>query len=116
MTPEVTTAMAIVSVIDKMGGWSVGGMVVFTCLTPAIFVYLSARIVARAANGLRNQVEASEKESAQRFQTFQRDYQNNIRFVEEYSRLANRLEDTLRRNTIMMTKLVERIDTMREAR
>ncbi len=115
MSPEITTAMAIVAVVDKLGGWSAGGIVVFISITPAIFIYMSARIGVKAINSLRTQIAINEKESAKRFQAFRSDYDNNIKFVEEYSRLANRLEDTLRRNTIMMTKLVDRVDTMRIA-
>lgn len=115
MTAEVSTAMAVIAIIDKLGGWSVGGIAVFIAITPAIFIYLAARIGVKAVNGLKSQMAINEKESAQRFQAFRTDYDNNIKFVEEYSRLANRLEDTLRRNTIMQTKLVDRIDTMRNA-
>jgi len=113
LSPEITTAMAAISLIDKMGGWSVGGICVFIGITPAVFVYLSARMLVRTINSLRIQMAANEKESAQRFQTFQVEYDNNIKFVKDYSDLANRLEDTLRRNTIAMTKLIDRIDTIR---
>jgi hypothetical protein len=110
----VSVAMAVVTIVDKMGGWSVGGVFSFVCITPAIFVYLAARLVSKANDGLRKQIAATEKESAKRFQVFRNDYNNNIRFVEDYSKLANGLDDTLRRNTIVMTKLVDRLNTIRE--
>lgn len=108
----VSTATALVTLIDKLGGWSLGGLLAIMAVTPAVFVYLSARIVVRAVNGLRGQIAVNEKESAQRFQTFKTDYDNNIKFVEAYEKLSNRLEDTLRRSNILTTKLVDRIDTI----
>ncbi len=114
MSPELSTAMAVVSIIDKLGGWSVGGGIFFVLITPAFFVYLAARIVTSAINGLKAQMATSEQESQKRFQTFEAKYDNNIRFVEDYERLASGLDDTLRRNTIAMTKLVARIDTVKE--
>ncbi len=113
--PDMTTAVAVISIIEKLGGWSVGGFLAFVVITPAIFIYLAARIVVKAINGLSKQIAASEKESVQRFQAFRADYDNNIKFVEAYSSLASRLEDTLRRNTIAITKLVDRIDIRKEA-
>ncbi len=121
MNPEISTAMAAIALIDKLGGWSVGGICVFLGATPAIFVYLAARLIVKAINSLRRQVAINEKESALRFQTFQSEYENNIKFVNDYSTfvtdyksLVNRLEDTLRRNNIVLTKMVDRIDTRRE--
>ncbi len=113
MGPEISTAVAIVAMIDKMGGWSIGGLLVFFALVPPIFIYLAARIVGKGLRGLEVQMAINEKESAQRFLTFEAKYDNNIRFVESFDRLTNGLDDTLRRNTIIMTKLVERIDTVK---
>lgn len=112
MSPEVSTAMAFITIIDKLGGWSVGGVLVFISVTPAFFVYLAARIIVKAINSLRHQMAVSEKESVQRFQAFRSDYDNNIKFVEAYEKLVNRMEDTLRRSNIISTKLVDRIDTI----
>lgn len=112
MSPEITTAMAFITIVDKLGGWSVGGVLVFIGVTPPLLGYLAARIIVKAINSLRQQMAVSEKESAQRFQAFRSDYDNNIKFVEAYEKLANRLEDTLRRSNIMTTKLVDRIDTI----
>ena len=112
MSPEVTTAMAFVTIVDKLGGWSVGGVLVFVSITPALFVYLSARIIGKSLADVRAQLVASEKESAARFAVFRNDYDNNIKFVETYEKLTSRMEDTLRRNTIAQTKLIDRIDTI----
>lgn len=112
MSHEVTTAMALITIIEKFGGWSVGGVLVFISVTPAFFGYLAARIIVNASNSLRHQMAISEKESAERFRAFRSDYDNNIKFVEAYERLVNRLEDTLRRSNIISTKLVDRIDTI----
>lgn len=105
MSPEVSTAMALVTIVDRLGGWSVGGVLVFISITPAIFVYISARLVVKSVNDLRMDLAA-----------FKTDYENNIKFVEAYQKLVDRLEDTMRRSTIIMTKLVDRINTIKEVK
>ncbi len=116
MSPEVTTAMALVAIVEKLGGWSVGGVLAFIGITPALFIYLAARVISKSMNNVRDQMVVSEKESAARFTAFRNDYDNNIKFVESYEQLSNRLEDTIRRSNIITTKLVDRIDTMRQGK
>ena len=113
MSPEITTAMAMVSIVDKLGGWSIGSIFIFLATMPPLFIYLAARIIAKALNGLKKQMAINEKESEKRFLTFEAKYDNNIRFVEDYASLTDGLNETLRRNTIAMTKLVDRIETMK---
>ena len=105
MEPGVSTAMAMITIIEKLGGWSVGGFLAFVTITPAIFVYLSARIVVKSINGLRSEL-AEHK----------RDYEDNVRFVSSHQKLVDRLDDTLRRYTIAMTRLIDRFDTMKEVK
>lgn len=111
MGPEITTAVAIVGLIEKMGGWSVGGVLVCFAILPTLFVFLAARTVAKALIGLKDQMAISEMESQKRFLAFEAKYDNNIRFVEDYARMANGLDDILQRNTRALTKMVDRIDT-----
>jgi hypothetical protein len=103
VNPEVSIAVAVISIVDHLGGWTVSGVLAFICVTPALFVYLSARLMTGCITGLRLDLAA-----------FKTDYENNIRFVEAYQKLVDRLEDTMRRSTIVMTKLVDRIDTIKE--
>lgn len=103
--PEVTTAMALVTIVEKFGGWSLGGWLAFISITPAIFIYLAARLVVTAVNGLRKDLAG-----------FKADYEDNIKFVDAYHKLVDRLEDTMRRSTIIMTKLVDRINTIKEVK
>lgn len=110
MNPEMQIAVAVVTLVEKLGGWSMGGFLAFVLITPAVFVYLSARIVVKAINGLREKLT-----------NFEFKYDNNIKFVEDYGeqvehyeKLTLRLEDTLRRNTIILTKLVDRFDTIKK--
>lgn len=116
MSPEVTTAMALVTIVDKLGGWSVGGVLVFVGITPALFVYLAARIIGKSLADVKAQLVISEKESAARFAVFRNDYDNNIMFVKTYEKLTARMEDTQRRSTIALTKMIDRIDTMRRGK
>jgi len=116
VAPELSTAMALVSMIEKMGGWQVGTILGVLFLVPPLLAYLGVRMIARALVGLRDQIAASEANTQKVLLEFVHRYDNNIELVKSYQRTSEALSDIIRRNTMAMTKLVDRIDTMREGR
>ena len=116
MAPEITTAMAVVSMIGKMGDWEVGTILAVLFLMPPLLAYLGIRTIAKALYGLREQIASSEANTQQVLSEFVHRYDNNIELVKSYQRTAESLSDIIRRNTIAMTSLVDRIDNMRDGR
>ena len=116
MAPEISTVMAVVSMIEKTGGWGVGTILGILFIMPPLLAYLGIRTIAKALYGLREQIASSEANTQTVLSEFVYRYDNNIDLVKSYQRTAESLSDIIRRNTMAMTKLVDRIDTMREGR
>lgn len=114
MAPEISTAMAMVSLIEKMGGWGLGSILVTFFIVPPVLAFMGVRVIAKALYALREQIATSEAKSEQLLLEFSHRYDNNIELVKNYERTAEALMEAIRRSTIAITKLVDRIDIMRE--
>ncbi|HHL33119.1 MAG TPA: hypothetical protein ENJ30_02000 [Desulfobulbaceae bacterium] len=116
MGPEITTAMALVAMVEKMGGWGVGSFLLVFFMVPPVLAYLGIRLIVKALNALREQIASSEANTKVVLAEFSQRYDNNVELVTNYERTAEALLETIRRSTMVSTKLVDRIDTMREGK
>lgn len=94
MTPgELSTIASIIKIFTSMSGWPTGMILFAIVIGPwaasFLLVYLQSR--------RHEQVVAM--------------YENNVKLVEDYSRLATDLHDVVIMNTQAMTRLIDNIKT-----
>ena len=94
MTPgELSTIASFVKIISSVSGWPFGMIIFFVVIGPwtasFLLVYLQSR----------------------RFEEVVSMYENNVKLVEDYSKLAKDLHDVVIMNTQAMTRLIDNIKT-----
>jgi len=112
VAPEISTAMAIVAMVEKMGSWGVGSLLAVFFIVPPVFVYLSARSIVKALHLLQMQIKSNEATTERVLLELGAKNSSAAEMVKDYERLAQSLSDIIRYNTRAITKLVDRIDGM----
>lgn len=114
MGAEISIAVALVSLIDKLGGWGIGSIMIAVFVVPPVLAFFGVRSMVKALHALSSQIKVSEAQNELLLIEFAKRYENNVVLVQESQKTAAALLDIIRRNTIAMTKLVDRIDQWRE--
>ena len=114
MGADVSAVVAIIDIIGRTGGTSIGILVLSFFVIPPLLAFLSVRIVSKALYALRDQIASSDAKTEMVLNEFKHRYDNNIVFIENYEKTAGDLSDIIHRNTMVMTRLVDRIDAARK--
>lgn len=94
MTPDQLSAIAsFVKIISSVSGWPFGMIIFFVVIGPWLAAFLLVYFQSR------------------RFEKVVTMYENNVKLVEDYSKLSKDLHDVVIMNTQIMTGLVESIKT-----
>jgi len=94
MTPgELSTIASFMKIISSVSGWPLGMIVFFIVIGPWLASFLLVYLQTR------------------RFEKVVSMYENNVKLVEDYSKLATDLHDVVIMNTQAMTRLVDSIKT-----
>lgn len=109
MASELSAVAAAVALIDQLGGWGVGGIFFLFVLAPLLVGIYALRLLVGVLSALKDEIAHSRAETRQIMTEFRQRYKNNMRFVEDYQKLAGELTTVIHLNTEAMTRLVERI-------
>jgi len=94
MTPgELSTIASFIKILSSVSGWPFGMIVFFIVIGPWIASFLLVYLQSR------------------RFEKVVAMYENNVKLVKDYSKLAVDLHDVVIMNTQIMTRLVDSIKT-----
>ncbi len=94
MTPETAqTITAVAAIIERLGTWPVGTLVLAIIIGPWIFAALQGR--------------GQEK----RFASMEQMYKNNVKLVDGYEKLAALQHEVVTLNTAKWTEVKEKIET-----
>lgn len=89
MTPEqISVVTAVANIVEKMGTWPIGTLLLVVQLGPWVGMWLFTRII------------------EQRFRQISAMYEENVKLVKNYERLAEEQADTIRLNTAAITELI----------
>lgn len=122
---EIALAKIVLAILTELGKWEVSALLLLLFfLPPMIFAWLLWRLV-KAQMGLSINLQEQSRAQNQRFEAvvtlsenhfaaFNSKYDNNVKLVNDYEKLASDLSTVIHLNTQAMTVLVERIKGMRE--
>jgi len=118
MDPSSTVTMvaALVGAIDKVGGWGIGGVFFALLLIPCVIGLIGYRLISGLFSSLDQRIISSDLKTESLFQQMAAKYDNNVKLVEDVSRLVKNSQDLndvlieiVKENTRALSKLVERI-------
>lgn len=93
MNPEQVAALtAIASIVSKVGTWPIGSIMAAVVFGPWVMLWILSR-------GMEKRQEAALKM-----------YEDNVKLVENYEKIANGLQDIIVLSTQKMTQVKDRID------
>jgi len=88
MSPEQMSALtAIASIVSKVGTWPIGSIIALVIFGPWIVMVLISRSIEK------------------RHEAVVAMYENNVRLVQKYEKIADQQADTIRINTAATTEL-----------
>jgi hypothetical protein len=113
--------VALATIVKLFQGWEVWGVLVALIIGPWIANLIGnyrmvqalnshQELIAKALNEMQNQLYANRLADQREFDKVTRYYEDNVRLVEVYEKLAGSLADIIQRNTMAVTKLIDRID------
>jgi len=93
LNPEQVAALtAIASIVSKVGTWPIGSIMAAVVFGPWVMLWILSR-------GMEKRQEAALKM-----------YEDNVKLVENYEKIANGLQDIIVLSTQKMTQVKDRID------
>jgi len=93
LNPEQVAALtAIASIVSKVGTWPIGSIMAAVVFGPWVMLWILSR-------GMEKPQEAALKM-----------YEDNVKLVENYEKIANGLQDIIVLSTQKMTQVKDRID------
>lgn len=116
MTEQISLAVSIITLLDKMGGWGIGTIICVLFIAPPVLGFFATRTVAKVIRSLEQRIVESDAKTERLFTAMSTKYDNNVILVEDFGQLVRNhqaLNDALieivKSNTEMQTRLVERI-------
>ncbi len=108
---ELSTATALVTLAQSLTGWEWWGALCAVIIGPWLAcVYMAMRLTA-TINALKDQLHDNRAADQERFNSVAQFYKDNVLLVEGYQRISENQSDTIERNTVAITRLVDRIDS-----
>ncbi len=94
MAPDALhTLTAICSVLEKVGTWPIGTVLLIVLIGPWVFAMIVSRAEERRVEALKQM------------------YESNVELVKDYHKLAEDLTETVRLNTAQWSSALGKIDT-----
>ncbi len=108
---EVSTAAALATIAQSLSGWEWWGAVSAMILGPWLACLFMAMRLSASINALKDQMHRNRAADRERFDAVAQFYKDNVLLMESYNRIAENQSDTIERNTVAITRLVDRIDS-----
>jgi hypothetical protein len=94
MTPETVHAIsAVCALIERIGTWPIGTILLVVLIGPWVFALITSRAEERRVNEIKQM------------------YENNVKLVDSFEKLAASLYETVMLNTAKWSEAIDKINT-----